>query len=165
MWSKVRPLSRLKSNISYFYLIVFCFSITGCTNLQSPPLEPVNLSLENIELLPQQGLQQKFKLKFSLQNPNAQTIAFQGMRYSLDLNNQKVLSGVTNELPSLDGYSQESVELVAGTQLLGIIRLLNTVASNPNMEFQYTLHATMDIENQFSNMVINESGKVPLLSQ
>lgn len=155
-------------NVAWLFFLFACIQllgISGCTNLQTPSLEPIALSLDGIELLPQQGLQQKFKLKFQLQNPNAQTISFQGMKYSLDLNNQKILSGVTNQLPKLAGYSQERVELIAGTQLLGIIRLLNSVASNPNSEFQYNLHATLDVENQFSNMVISESGKVPLLSQ
>ncbi len=143
-------------------LFALALMLSGCATLTSD-FDPPKVSLESFKALPSEGTAPRFEMKLRIANPNKQSLDIAGIGYSVDILGRELLSGVTNEVPLIEGYSEEVVTLQASLQLFEIIRLVTGLASDQRIDsLEYRFRAKIDFNGFMPTQRVEETGKIDL---
>ncbi|RLA45349.1 MAG: hypothetical protein DRQ97_09860 [Gammaproteobacteria bacterium] len=143
--------------LCFFWLVL----LTGCAGL-TPQLDPPKVSIDSFTSLPSSGGAPRFEIKLRVANPNKQTLDIAGISYSVELLGKEVISGVTNDVPTIEGYSEEVVTLEAGLQLFQLLRLLSSLGRTQADALDYRLSAKIDFNGFIPTQRIEETGEITL---
>jgi hypothetical protein len=69
---------------------------------------------------------------------------------------------VTNEVPVIEGYTEELVTVEAGIQLFQLVRLLAGLGQKPTDKLDYRFAAKIDFNGFIPTQRIEESGSITL---
>jgi LEA14-like dessication related protein len=137
---------------------------SGCATL-GPDYETPAVNVSSIRALPSESIVPRFEIGLHIVNPNRSPLALQGIAYTLKLEGHKLLTGVANDLPTIEGYGEGEVTLVASTNLLGGIRFFTEMMkSNPDT-ITYDLEAKLDPGGIQPVINVVESGEFSLSDQ
>lgn len=136
--------------------------LSGCAGL-GVGREPPTVSVQSFRALPGEGGGlPAFEIGLIVLNPNPEPLRLQGIAYSIRLDGQPLLDGVSNEMPAIEGYGQGAVTLDAAVNVLGGIRLLNNLMRSPRQTFDYEFTAKLDPVGFSRNVRVTESGRIDL---
>ncbi len=135
--------------------------LTGCASI-APQLDPPKVSIESFRSLPSSGGAPRFEIKLRVANPNKQTLDIAGISYSVELLGKEVISGVTNDVPTIEGYSEEVVTLEASLQLFQLLRLLSGLGRTQADALDYRFSAKIDFNGFVPTQRIEETGEITL---
>lgn len=135
--------------------------VSGCASL-STPMDPPNVSLDSFSSLPAEGGGPRFLIKLRVQNPNEQKLDIVGVSYGIELAGQEVLTGVSNDIPVIDGYSEGVVSLEASLKLLQMLRLLASLGQTEADELTYRFTAKIDFKGLIPTQRVEEVGQIKL---
>lgn len=108
--------------------ILLLLLLTACASLSPYPETPA-VSVTSLQLLPgPSGGTPTLRLGLQITNPNRAALPLAGMSYSLSINDQRLLSGATSDLPTVPAYGNARLEIDMTPDLLGGIRLLNQLS-------------------------------------
>lgn len=142
--------------------LLFCIAlIAGCASL-TEKMDPPSVTLESFTSLPSEGGGPRFEIKLRVQNPNEQSLNIAGISYSIELQGREVLTGVTNDVPEIDGYSEEVVTVVASLKLFQLLRLLASLGQTPTDELGYRFAAKIDFRGLVPTQRVEEKGQITL---
>ena len=85
-----------------------------------------------------------------------------GISYSIDLLGKEVVSGVTNEVPLIEGYTEEVVTLEAGVNLFQVVQLLASMGKNQSESLDYKFSAKVDFNGFIPTQYVEETGALKL---
>jgi LEA14-like dessication related protein len=143
-------------------LLLMLFTLTGCAGL-GVQREPPRVNLQSFRMVPIEGAAMPgFEFGLQVINPNAEPLRLQGIAYSIRLDGQRLIDGVANDLPVIEAYGQAVVTLQAGVNMLGGIRLLSRLMSEPQSAWEYEFEAKLDPVGFGLPIRIRETGKVEL---
>ena len=144
-------------------LIVFCLIITlaGCASL-TPEFDPPKVTVESVESLPSGGGGPRFAIKLRVANPNKQALDIAGISYSIEIMDKELVSGVTNEVPVIEGYSEEVIALEAGINLFQFLRLIAGLGKSSSDVLEYRFAAKIDFNGFIPTQRIEETGVLNL---
>ncbi|PKH04456.1 water stress/hypersensitive response protein [Psychromonas sp. MB-3u-54] len=125
-----------------FIAILWVVGLSGCTNIQQ--LQDLEVSLINIEPTTAAGLSPRFNVRLLVLNPNAQDLDIEGVILRLDINDKKILSGVSRQIPTLKGYSETPVEIQTAVNLFDLFKLLTSLSQYSGNEIKYQLQTKID---------------------
>ncbi|HEY5715841.1 MAG TPA: LEA type 2 family protein [Psychromonas sp.] len=126
-----------------FIALLSVFLLSGCTTIQQ--LQELEVSLIKIEpTLPATGLSPRFNVQLLVTNPNAQDLEIQGVSLHLDIADQKILSGVSNQIPKLAAYSETPVDLQTTINLFDLFNLLTYLSQHSGDDIKYRLKTKID---------------------
>lgn len=157
-----RP-ARIPMTTSGLVLIVgLVLLVTGCAGFGAGR-EPPTVSVQSFRAVPGQaaGLP-AFEIGLVVLNPDPEPLRLQGVAYSIRLDGQPLLDGVSNDMPVIEGYGQGTVTLNAAVNVLGGIRLLNSLMRSPRQTFDYEFTAKLDPVGFSRNIRVTESGRIDL---
>jgi LEA14-like dessication related protein len=143
--------------LCFFWLAL----LTGCASI-APQLDPPKVSIDSFKSLPSEGGAPRFEIKLRVANPNKQTLDIAGISYSVELLGKEVISGVTNDVPTIKGYSEEVVTLEAGLQLFQLLRLLSGLGRTQADALDYRFSAKIDFNGFIPTQRIEETGEITL---
>lgn len=144
-------------------LVIWSFSLLGgCAGMMRSSLNPPDVSLQTFKVLPQQGVGPRFGIGLHIINPNREPLNFFGIYYTVDIEGYKVLSGVSNNLPTVEPYGEADIYLEAGVDLLSGIRLLSSLMNDPRDSFKYGFKAKLDPRGYLPDIIIQEEGEFNL---
>ena len=146
---------------SLFVLLLMSVFVTGCATLTTP-MDPPKVSLGDFSSLPSEGAGPRFQIKLRVQNPNEQTLDIAGISYGIELAGQEVITGVSNDIPVIEGYSEGVVTLDAGLQLLQVLRLLASLGQTTGDELTYRFTAKIDFKGLIPTQRVEEEGQITL---
>ena len=136
--------------------------VAGCAGF-GPGREPPTVSIQSFRAVPGPGAGlPAFEIGLIVLNPNPEPLKLQGVAYSIRLDGQPLLDGVSNELPDIEGYGQGTVTLNAAVNVLGGIRLVNSLLRSPREIFDYEFSARLDPEGFARDIRVTESGRIDL---
>ncbi len=138
--------------------------VAGCATL-APDYETPTVNVSAIRALPSEGLSPRFEIGLHIVNPNRSPLALQGIAYSLKLDGHKILTGVANDLPTIDGYGEGDVTLVASTSLLSSIRFFADIVNAERDTVSYSLEAKLDVGGFRPTIHVGEKGEINLSGQ
>ena len=147
-----------------FYLLFslfFTLVLTGCATVL-PDLDPPKVTIENIRSLPAEGAGPRFEIALRIVNPNQMSLDIAGISYSMDLLGKEVISGVTNEVPVIEGYTEEVVTLEAGINLFEVLRLISGLGRSNTDELDYRFEAKIDFNGLVPTQRVEETGTIAL---
>lgn len=142
MLSSMRKLSAASVG-RYIGFACLLFLLSACASLQSGFQTP-SVKLVSLQALPASGLEQRFAIGLRVANPNGAALNLVGMTYAIELEGFKLISGVSNDIPSIAAYDETLVEIEASVNLLDGVRFLNDLLSNPKNALNYKVGASLD---------------------
>ena len=123
--------------------LVWLVTLAGCASLV-PQLDPPKVTVENIRSLPVEGTGPRFLLTVRIVNPNEQALDIAGISYAIELMDRELVTGVANDIPVIEGYSERSIDLEAGVNLFEFLRLLASLGQTPTDLINYKVTAKVD---------------------
>jgi len=135
--------------------------LSACATL-TEPMDPPNVSLEDFSSLPSEGGGPRFEIKLRVQNPNEQKLDIAGISYGIELAGTEVITGVSNDIPVIDGYSEGIVTLQASLKLLQVLRLLTSLGQTMGDELTYRFTAKIDFRGLVPTQRVEEVGQITL---
>ena len=135
--------------------------LAGCASIV-PDIDPPKITLESFNSLQGEGGAPRFEIKLRIANPNKQSLDIAGISYSVEILDKELISGVTNEVPLIEGYTEEVVTLEAGLQLFQLLRLLTGLGQKPTDNLDYRFSAKVDFNGFVPTQRIEETGSITL---
>lgn len=133
----------------------------GCASLMAD-LDPPAVTVENVRSLPSQDSSPRFEITLRVANPNKEALDIVGISYSIDVLDHELVSGVTNEVPRIEAYSEETVTLEAGVHLFQMLRVLADIGRNRTDELEYRFAAKIDFKGFLPTQRVEERGSLSL---
>lgn len=150
-----------KKIIVYFFAVVFVLFV-ACAPLQ-PGFERPVVTISSFEVLPSQRLIPQFKIGLHIVNPNRTPLALKGIVYTISLKGHKLVTGVANDLPVIDAYSEGDIELNASVDFFSSIRFFTDLINNHNMEkISYNFNAKLDVGSLRPFIRVTKEGELSL---
>ncbi|MDX2319959.1 MAG: LEA type 2 family protein [Moritella sp.] len=126
-------------------LVMVCaLLLSGCSSIQG--LRDLDVSLVKIEPIQPVGLSPRFNVHLLVSNPNAEDLNIEGISLQLNVADQKVLSGVSNQIPELKAYGETAIEIQTSVNLFYIFKLLTALNQQSDKGIKYQLKTTIDPE-------------------
>lgn len=159
------PLKLRSRSLVKLFLITICLVLASCAALK-PKLEQPIVKVTGLQLLPTQGFFQPIEVSLLVTNPNDRDLSLRGMSYSIGIESFDVLSGVSNQLPTLTAYQETPVKVVVTANVLQLVRLIEHFGRNGVKEnVDYNFAATLDFSAWLPSLRVNEKGSIPLAAK
>jgi LEA14-like dessication related protein len=143
-------------------LLLICgMLLTGCATLTAE-IDPPVISLESFRALPAQTVGPRFEIVLLVQNPNKQELDIAGIAYTIELLDRELISGVTNDVPLIAGYSEETITLEAGVNLIELLRLLGSLGRSTSDALDYRFSAKIDFNGFLPTQRVAQTGEITL---
>ena len=147
-------------HIRIFLIAAFItWSLTACVTTPSDFEEP-SLSVTSFTPKTSDSITPRFEIVLHITNPNRDPLELEGISYTIHLDGNKVMSGVANDLPTIEPYGEADVELEATTDLFGGFQLLTGLMNEHKEHIEYEFNAKLDI-GTFKPMIrVNKKGQL-----
>ncbi len=128
-------------------LIIISSLLLGCASLTKFKESP-SINLVNLNLLESTLFEQRYQLKFRVQNPNPESMPITGMHFALEINGKKFMTGLSNHETSIPAYSDAVIEATGTTTLFGIARQIQDLQNKKGATLAYRLSGKLSVQNQ-----------------
>ncbi|EKT4466797.1 LEA type 2 family protein [Pseudomonas putida] len=106
---------------SRFWLtILLACTLNACALFQ--PRDPLNISVVGIEPLPSQELEMRMAVKIRVQNPNEKPVDFNGIALNLEVNDQPLAAGVSDQKGHIGRYGEAVVVVPVSITAFAVLR-------------------------------------------
>ena len=113
-------------------------------------------------MLESDGLSMRFAIDLSITNPGSATITVDGLSWNLELEGSRILTGVSNEVPVLEPFTEVPLTLEASTNLTGMVELFTRLVNRQNEQFDYQLETRLGLSGFRFPITYTDSGSVSL---
>ena len=138
------------------------FMLAGCAQLPGG-VEPPQIKVTGLSLLPARGLQQPIAVQLRITNPNGRDLSPKGISYKIGLENIDLLTGVTSQVPTLKAYEETPVTVEVSAGLLAMARLLEHISrGGVGDRVNYNFEAKLDFNRWLPAMRVHEAGAIRL---
>lgn len=133
----------------------------ACASMTSE-YDPPKVSIENFRSLPGEASGPRFEVDLRIQNPNEQALDISGIAYDIALQDVDLISGVSNEVPRVAGYSEEVVTLESGLNTIQLVRFLTGLGTGSRTldHLEYEVRVKIDFHGFTPTQRIVETGVI-----
>ena len=103
-----------------------------------------------------------FEIVLHVINPNLEPLELEGISYSISLDKHKLIKGVGNDLPVIEGYGEGSFTVTAGFSVLAGIQLFRSLMEKDDESFDYSFEAKLDPGAFRPKIRVSDSGSFSL---
>ncbi|SEE54590.1 LEA type 2 family protein [Pseudomonas coleopterorum] len=136
-------------------------ALTGCATWFTGNYEDPKVHLVKVEVVKANLLQQRFILRFRIDNPNRRSLPVRGMSYSVRLEDMLLSEGETSDWFSVAGRSGEYYEVPVRTNLWQHVRELSKLLKHPDRPIRYELRGELRTGVLFGHdVVLNHTGEI-----
>ena len=140
-------------------LLLASLLLASCATL-SPDYEEPTVTLNSFRALPSKGMAPAFEIGLRVINPNAQSLALEGVVYTISVQGPELVKGVGKDFPVIEGYSQQDLVLSASSNLLAGIRFIGDMMQAPEESLEYVFEAKLDLQGLYPSIRVSERGNV-----
>lgn len=153
---------KITKQLAIFCALFACLLLMSCSMLK-PQIEQPTVKVTNLQLLPAQGFTQPIQVSLLIANPNDRDLSLRGISYTVGIENFDVLSGVSNELPTLTAYKETPVDVVVTANVLQLLQLFEHFNRNGmKNSLNYNFAAKLDFSAFLPALNVNEQGSLTL---
>lgn len=134
-------------------------SLTACVTTPSDFEEP-SLSVISFAPINSGSISPRFEIVLHITNPNRDPLELEGISYTIHLEGNKVMSGVANDLPTIEPYGEADVKLEATTNLFGGFQLLTGLMNEHKEHIEYEFNAKLDLGTFKPLIRVNKKGQL-----
>ena len=131
--------------------------VTGCATIPATTTPP-NMSIVSIEPVEATPLEQTYRLKLRLQNPNDHALEITGISYVLEINGEPLLKGVSDESVTVPRFGEAIIELSGVSTLFGFMRQFQALQERKTQGMDYRLSGKLVLENAFGSLPFSYEG-------
>lgn len=131
----------------------------GCATLPATT-EPPYLSIISIEPVEITPLEQKYRLKLRVQNPNDHDLDISGMSYTLEINGQPFLKGVSSDSVTIPRYEESVIGLSGVSTLFGFVQQIRTLQQRQNQDMYYKLSGNLSLSGSLGRLPFSYEGSL-----
>lgn len=142
-------------------IVALAFCLVGCGSLLQG-IEPPKVSVDSVRSLPAGDAGPRFQIVLRIANPNARALDIAGISYGIQLLGRELVSGVSNQVPRIEGYTEERVTIDAGINLLELLRLLGNLGHSSSEALDYKFTAKIDFRGVLPTQYVEDSGSIAL---
>ncbi len=128
----------------FLWLMFFVLGLSACVTMPDDFEEP-SVSVTSFTPKNSAGITPQFEIILHITNPNRDPLTLEGMSYTIHLDGNKVMSGVANELATIEPYGEADVTLHATANLLGGFQLITGILNQAKEHIDYEFKAKLDI--------------------
>jgi LEA14-like dessication related protein len=144
------------------FLILLILFLSSCA-VMSPKFENPKVKVAALKMLPAEGFSQPIEVTLLITNPNATDLSLRGMSYTVGLENFDLLSGVSNQLPTLTAYKETPVKVTVSANLLQIVKFISHLNNKGIKDsVNYNFDAKLDFSAFLPALHVKETGVLPL---
>ncbi len=152
--------------MNYFlrsFLIVLIMFLSSCA-MMNPQFENPKVKVAGLKMLPAESLiSQPIEITLLVTNPNATDLSLRGISYTVGLENFDLLSGMSNQLPTLTAYQETPVKLTVSLNAFQVLKFLNHLNKNGIRDsVNYNFDAKLDFYKFLPALHVKETGVLPL---
>jgi LEA14-like dessication related protein len=144
-----------------FAVLMAILFLSSCANLNPRIDEPV-VTVTSFKILPITGTNLRFQIGLNVSNPNNFDIVVNGLSYNASVEGYDVVSGVTNQVPTLKAYDSDDIVIEAQADLFNGVRLATDILQKRKTDLNYVLEAKMDVAGILFPIYINKAGLLSL---
>lgn len=104
-----------------FFAAVLMLAAAGCASLGPYP-EPLGISISGFDMVEAGVLEQRYRFKLRIQNPNSAELLIDGLAFEVEINDQPFAKGVSNRRVTIPRFGEQVMEVDAVSTLAGIVR-------------------------------------------
>lgn len=147
--------------IRFFALLWLGSMLLACshpfTRIQAP-----SVSIAHIDLVDAQLLEQRYRLRLRVQNPNPYALPISGMHYRLFLNGLEFARGVSSQSVSIPAYEERTLEVDMVSTIGTLIEQLQRWQRLPDEGVRYRLAGEVNVRSRFAPVGFEYHGVIPL---
>ncbi len=151
-----------RSILNLIMLLGTVLAVSACANL--PTTEPPAMSVIDVRIEEAAVLEQKYKIKVRVQNPNGHDLVVTGIKYELDLNGEPFLRGVSGLEFTVSRYGEAVTEVSGISTLFSFIRQIEALQAGAVKELRYRLHGKLSIRDRIFRLPFDYTGRLTLPS-
>lgn len=140
------------------WVVLLCMFLSSCASLQ-PGFETPEVELLGVR---PSASGDAIDLRLRIVNHNRQAIQCRGLSYRVAIDGRQLVSGVSNDIPLIEGFAETEVDLRAQLSLIGGMGLIIDILRAPKSAVSYRLDAKLDIEGLLLPLRIEREGDIDL---
>ncbi|MBM7060495.1 LEA type 2 family protein [Pseudomonas sp. UL073] len=134
MWFRARNI-RIISLLMVFGLMI---GLAGCSTFYSGFTDP-DVRLIKVDVVRAKLLEQRFVLRFRIDNPNPFALSVRGLKYAVSLNEMKLTEGESNVSFSVPAYGHHQFDVPVRTNLWRHVKPIVKLLESPEQPIRYRL--------------------------
>jgi LEA14-like dessication related protein len=113
-------------------LVVAAAGLSGCATW--PNRDPLMIDVAGIESLPGEGMELRLLVKVRVQNPNDAAVDYSGVALTLDLNDIRLASGVSDDVGTVPRYGESVIAIPVTISAFDMARHVLALTNTPERD-------------------------------
>jgi LEA14-like dessication related protein len=130
--------------VAHVGLAGLLLAVVGCATVPAN-YDPPTVTVTSFRPASTEDAALSFLIGLHVTNPNRDPLTLDGIAYTVALEGHEVISGVSRDLPVIEGYSAEDITITANVSLLESLRLVGELMGGRRDELRYALKAKLDV--------------------
>lgn len=126
--------------ISLTFVFSLFAGLTGCSTWFTGGFEDPEVRLVKVDVVKAKLLEQRFLLRFRIDNPNSVSLPVRGLVYAVRLNGVELASGEASEWFTVEGHSHQEFDVPVRTNLWRHLKDLVRALENPDEPIRYSFN-------------------------
>ena len=124
--------------------------------------EPPRVSLSDIRMVDAGVLEQHFRVKMRIQNPNPDDLDVRGIDVSIDVNGKGLLTGSGKTGTAVPALGNVTLEIDAYSTLAGLARQLGQLSQGGTRALSYRMHGVVFVGDFGRRLGFEDAGEVEI---
>lgn len=144
--------------LARLFLLPLALGLSACATL--PNHDPPMVSVAGVEPLEGQGMELRFAIKLRVQNPNGTELSFRGAALKLDVNGQRLASGVSDQAGTVPAYGETLFTVPVTVPMLAAARqIIGMMDNKPRDGLPYVVSGKLD-SGMFGTVRFSDQGRL-----
>lgn len=131
--------------------------IAGCASVGMGG-DPIEVNLVQLAPLPSTAFEHRLRVDLRLRNPNNREYEIDGLRFVLDVNGQRLATGVTSEPVILPRLGEVVVPVTTTTTLFALVNQIVRFGTEPQPRFEYQIRGKLFLSGMWGNLRFENHG-------
>jgi len=146
--------------IGFVAILALGLGLSGCSSMWSSFKDPAVHLLE-VEVVKAKLLEQRFLLRFRIDNPNPASLTIRGLNYSVYLNEMKLADGESNSRFTIPAHGHKVFEVPVRTNLWRHVKPIVKLLESPEEPIRYRLQGEVKTGFLFGRSVhLSRNGEI-----
>jgi LEA14-like dessication related protein len=133
----------------------------GCASVGTPVDAP-HITLAGVWLVDINLLEQRYRMRLRIQNPNPFSLNIDGLDYRIEINDKEFARGVSNQALSVPRYGVDVLEVEAVSTLVGIMRQLMELEKGAPTSLKYRVTGKVSLRDRTFRVPFDYEGEFTL---
>jgi LEA14-like dessication related protein len=142
-------------------MLLLMIALPGCATLQSG-FETPTVTVTSFRVVQADSPGLNFEVVLKVVNPNPDALKLRGVTYTISLEDRELITGVGNDLPTIDAYGEGLLTLTASMSMIETFQLLGDLMGRPRASLHYEVQTKLDIGALYPSIRVTDSGVIKL---